>query len=68
MSAYFWQTDVRFGHVHKLKKQFLSILGEIEKERVTGYNPYKMAMEKLPLEVEALQNGPGVFLEHECKC
>ena len=47
---------MQFGHVQKMRSNFLSMFGEIEKEPVTG-EPYKMAMEKWHLELSSGQGG-----------
>ena len=57
MSAYCLEKKGTVWPRAKIEKHFLSILGEIEKERVTGKKPYKMAMEKLPLELSSGQGG-----------
>ena len=59
----------RFGHVQKLQNIFNQFWVKLNKNEWQG----KMAMENCPWnwvpdKVETLQNGPGFFFEHECKC
>ena len=67
MSAYCLQKKVRFGHVQKLRNIFKIKFVKLRKNKWQGKNPTKWLWKNCPWswvpdKVEALQNGPGVFL------